>query len=112
MLPCGHAPKRAPEKQHGRERRYLKSPHQSSALLPDRSAAIAGIACGIGASLFWAVGFVAARHGIAAGFSPADIVLHRFVWAGFAFLPLIVREGLADLGSVGWGRGGRVPLIR
>jgi drug/metabolite transporter (DMT)-like permease len=79
---------------------------QGGAALPtDRSAAIAGIACGIGAGLFWAVGFVAARHGILVGFSPADIVLHRFVWAGFAFLPLLAREGLADLGSVGWGRG-------
>jgi drug/metabolite transporter (DMT)-like permease len=89
----------------------LKSPHQSAALLPDRSAAIAGIACGIGAAVFWAVGFVAARHGIAAGFSPADIVLHRFVWAGLAFLPLIVREGIADLGSVGWRRGVLLTLI-
>jgi len=79
---------------------------QGGTALPiDRSAAIAGIACGIGAALFWAVGFVAARHGILVGFSPADIVLHRFVWAGFAFLPLIARAGLADLGSVGWGRG-------
>jgi drug/metabolite transporter (DMT)-like permease len=89
----------------------LKSPHPSAALLPDRSAAIAGIACGIGAAVFWAVGFVAARHGIAAGFSPADIVLHRFVWAGLAFLPLIVREGIADLGSVGWRRGVLLTLI-
>src|SRR6516164_10143020 len=111
MLPCGHAPMRAPEKQHGCERRYLKSPHQSAALPPDRSAAIAGIACGIGAAVFWAVGFVAARHGIAAGFSPADIVLHRFVWAGLAFLPLIVREGFADLGWVGWRRGVLLTLI-
>jgi hypothetical protein len=29
---------------------------------------IAGLACGAGAALFWAIGFVAARHGIAAGF--------------------------------------------
>ena len=72
---------------------------------------MAGIACGIGAAVFWAVGFVAARHGIAAGFSPADIVLHRFVWAGLAFLPLIVREGFADLGSVGWRRGVLLTLI-
>jgi drug/metabolite transporter (DMT)-like permease len=89
----------------------LKSPHQPAALLPDRSAAIVGIACGIGASLFWAVGFVAARHGIAAGFSPADIVLHRFVWAGLAFLPLIVRAGIADLASVGWRRGVLLTLL-
>ena len=31
-----------------------------------------GVACGVGAALFWAAGFVAARHGIAIGFSPAD----------------------------------------
>ena len=85
---------------------------QGGTALPiDRSAAIAGIACGIGAALFWAVGFVAARHGILVGFSPADIVLHRFVWAGFAFLPLIARAGLADLGSVGWGRGILLTII-
>jgi len=85
---------------------------QGGTALPiDRSAAIAGIACGIGAALFWAVGFVAARHGILVGLSPADIVLHRFVWAGFAFLPLIARAGLADLGSVGWGRGILLTII-
>ena len=66
--------------------------------------AIVGIACGIGAAVFWAAGFVAARHGISAGFLPADIVLHRFVWAGFLFLPFLVRAGLQDLGGVGWGR--------
>src|SRR5262249_19064945 len=64
--------------------------------------AAAGIACGIGAALFWAAGFAAARHGIAAGLSPADIILHRFVWAGLIFLPLLAREGLGDLGGVGW----------
>jgi drug/metabolite transporter (DMT)-like permease len=70
------------------------NPHERTALL--------GIACGAGAALFWAFGFVAARHGIAAGFAPADLVFHRFVWAGLAFLPLVVRRG--DLGDVGWGR--------
>jgi drug/metabolite transporter (DMT)-like permease len=64
----------------------------------------AGIACGIGAALFWAAGFVAARHGIAAGFSPADIILHRFVWAGLVFLPLLARAGLGDLGGLGWSK--------
>src|SRR6478672_1739511 len=61
----------------------------------------AGIACGAGAALFWAAGFVAARHGIAVGFSPADIVLHRFIWAGLLCLPLVVRAGLGDLAGVG-----------
>jgi len=66
---------------------------------------VRGIACGTAAALFWAAGFVAARHGIAAGFSPADIVFHRFVWAGLVFLPLVARTGLADLGGVGWTKG-------
>ena len=51
---------------------------------------IAGIACGVGAALMWAVGFVAARHGIAIGLSPFDITFHRYVWAGFAFLPSVL----------------------
>jgi drug/metabolite transporter (DMT)-like permease len=72
---------------------------------PARSPSVLGIACGAGAALFWALGFVAARHGIAAGFSPADIAVHRFVWAGLAFLPLMARAGVADLGGVGWRNG-------
>jgi drug/metabolite transporter (DMT)-like permease len=70
-----------------------------------RPHALLGIACGAGAALFWAAGFVAARHGIVAGFSPSDIIFHRFVWAGLVFLPLLARDGLADLGGVGWRRG-------
>jgi drug/metabolite transporter (DMT)-like permease len=61
--------------------------------------------------LFWAIGFVAARHGIAAGFSPVDIVLHRFVWAGLVFLPVVARDGLGDLGGVGLGRGVALTLL-
>jgi drug/metabolite transporter (DMT)-like permease len=53
--------------------------------------------------VFWATGFVAVRHGIAAGFSPADLVFHRYIWAGFAFLPFLARN-LADLGGIGWAR--------
>jgi drug/metabolite transporter (DMT)-like permease len=64
-----------------------------------------GVLCGAGAALFWAAGFVAARHGIAAGFAPADIVLHRFVWAGLICLPFVARAGFGDLGGVGWRRG-------
>jgi drug/metabolite transporter (DMT)-like permease len=72
---------------------------------------LVGILCGVGAALFWAIGFVAARHGIAAGFSPVDIVLHRFVWAGLVFLPIVVRDGLGDLGGVGLGRGVALTLL-
>jgi drug/metabolite transporter (DMT)-like permease len=69
-----------------------------------------GVLCGAGAALFWAAGFVAARHAIATGFSPADIAFHRFVWGGLACLPVVVRDGLrnpglGDLGGVGWLKG-------
>lgn len=77
----------------------------------DVPATVAGIACGVGASLFWAAGFVAARHGIAIGFSPADIVFHRFVWAGLVFLPFVTRAGLRDLGGVGWAKGVALTLL-
>ena len=66
--------------------------------------AAAGIAFGTVASLFWAIGFVAARHAIAVGFSPADLVLHRFLWAGLVFLPFVARQGVVNLGGIGWGR--------
>jgi drug/metabolite transporter (DMT)-like permease len=87
----------------------LKS--DSIAPRPDRPATAIGIACGAGAALFWAAGFVAARHGITVGFSPADIVFHRFVWAGLVFLPFVAREGLGDLGGVGWAKGVALTLF-
>jgi drug/metabolite transporter (DMT)-like permease len=65
-----------------------------------------GVLFGAGAALFWAAGFAAARHGIAIGYSPADLAVHRFAWAGFFLLPLLWRDGgLKDFGGVGWGRG-------
>jgi drug/metabolite transporter (DMT)-like permease len=66
---------------------------------------VTGIACGVGAALMWAGGFVAAQHGIRIGLTPFDIMFHRYVWAGFAFLPSVVSHGLRDLDGVGWGRG-------
>jgi drug/metabolite transporter (DMT)-like permease len=38
-------------------------------------------------------------------------VLHRFVWAGIAFLPLVARGGFAQLASVGWGKGVLLTLM-
>jgi drug/metabolite transporter (DMT)-like permease len=70
-----------------------------------------GLLCGVGAALFWAVGFVAIPRGLAAGLSPADIAFHRFVWTGLVLLPIVVRDGLGDLGGVGWGRGLVVFLL-
>ncbi len=69
-----------------------------------------GILCGAGAALFWAAGFAAARHGVAIGFSPADLALHRFAWAGFALLPLLLRDGIGRCGGVGWGRAALLTL--
>src|SRR5262249_38911169 len=91
------------------ERNRLQS--NPAAPRSDVPATAAGIACGAGAALFWAAGFVAARHGIAAGFSPADLAFHRFVWAGRAFLPFVARAGLRDLGGVGWAKGVALTLV-
>jgi drug/metabolite transporter (DMT)-like permease len=71
----------------------------------DARPALLGVASGIGAALFWALGFVATRHGLKAGFTPADLLMHRFLWSGLAFLPLVVRAGLGNLCGIGWGRG-------
>jgi drug/metabolite transporter (DMT)-like permease len=71
---------------------------------PPSSMAIS-IACGAGAAVFWAAGFVAARHGVDIGFSPADLTFHRCFWAGLVLLPLAWREGLRDLNGIGWVRG-------
>ncbi len=71
----------------------------------DARAALLGVACGAGAALFWALGFVATRHGLKVGFTPADLLMHRFVWSGVVFLPLVLRAGIGNLGSIGWGRG-------
>jgi drug/metabolite transporter (DMT)-like permease len=64
-----------------------------------------GALCGAGASIGWAAGFVAAKHGISVGFAPADLALHRFFWSGLLLIPLVLREGLRDLGGIGWRRG-------
>src|SRR6266851_10219112 len=91
--------------------RDLRSSAPSAVAGSRRSKMIAGIACGTGAALFWAIGFVAARHGISVGFSPADIVLHRFVWAGLAFLPFLARDGFLHFGSVGWRKSVLLTLV-
>ncbi|MFB9267116.1 DMT family transporter [Bradyrhizobium erythrophlei] len=75
-------------------------PHTS-----DTRPALLGVACGLGAALFWALGFVATRHGLKVGFTPADLLMHRFLWSGLAFLPLVLRAGIGNLCGIGWGRG-------
>ena len=70
-----------------------------SARLPSASPAASARPC------CWAAGFIAARHGIDIGFSPADLTFHRCFWAGLVLLPLALRDGIADLNGIGWGRG-------
>jgi drug/metabolite transporter (DMT)-like permease len=71
---------------------------------PVKHATTIGVLCGAGSALFWAFGFVAARHGVLAGMSPLVLALHRFIWPGFALLPLVARSGLGGLGGLGWRR--------
>lgn len=84
--------------------------HGSPTLLPKQpkpasSAILIGSLCGAGASLGWAAGFVAAKHGVEVGFSPADLAFHRFFWTGMLMLPIVMQRGLIDLGGMGWWRG-------
>ena len=78
---------------------------KASAETLDAKSTLLGVLCGLGAALCWALGFVATKHGLQAGFTPADLTMHRFLWSGIAFLPLVIRAGLADLSGIGWGRG-------
>jgi drug/metabolite transporter (DMT)-like permease len=71
----------------------------------DPKTALLGVACGLGAALCWALGFVATRHGLKVGFTPADLLMHRYFWSGLAFLPLVLRNGVSNLCGIGWGRG-------
>jgi len=83
----------------------------NTAALPDTKAILLGIASGLGAALCWALGFVATRHGLKAGFTPVDLLMHRFVWSGIAFLPFVLRAGLRDLCGIGWGRGMALMML-
>jgi len=76
-----------------------------------RPTMIVGIVCGTLAALAWAMGFVAAKHGVQIGFSPADLAFHRFFWSGLLMLPLIVREGLRNLGGIGWSRASVMTVL-
>jgi drug/metabolite transporter (DMT)-like permease len=77
---------------------------------PAKHATAWGVLCGAGSAFCWALGFVAARHGILVGLSPVVLSLHRFVWAGLALLPIIAASP-RDLGGVGWRRGIALTLF-
>ncbi|NWG26361.1 MAG: DMT family transporter [Pseudorhodoplanes sp.] len=68
-------------------------------------AVLIGSLCGAGAALSWAIGFVTAKYGLSNGMTPADLAFHRFAWSGLLLLPFLAREGVSDLGGLGWGRG-------
>ena len=84
--------------------------NSSPPTLPQQSTAL-GVLCGTGAALCWALGFVAARHGIDVGLSPLVIALDRYVWPGLALLPFVAATGIRDLGGLGWGRGFALALF-
>ena len=79
--------------------------------LATKHATVWGVLCGAGSALFWAVGFVAARHGVLIGMSPLVLALHRFIWPGFALIPVVATSGFADLGGLGWRRGAVLTLF-
>jgi drug/metabolite transporter (DMT)-like permease len=83
----------------------VTAPPQSALPVPPKHATTLGMLCGVGAALCWALGFVAARHGVNVGLSPLVMALHRFVWPALAFLPVLLVRGIADLGGIGWQRG-------
>jgi len=72
---------------------------------PAKHATAWGVLFGAGSAFCWALGFVAARHGVLAGMSPIVLSLHRFVWSGIAFLPFVMANSLRTLDGVGWRRG-------
>src|ERR1700728_319358 len=72
---------------------------------PVQKVSVEGVLCGAASALCWALGFVAARHGVLSGMSPLVLALHRFVWPGIVLLPVIANNGLSDLGGLGWRRG-------
>jgi len=76
----------------------------SASTPPVKSDTALGVLCGAGAALCWALGFVAARHGIDVGVSPLLLALHRFLWPGLVLLPLAAQDGFGDIRRLGWWR--------
>src|SRR3569833_896880 len=68
----------------------------------DAAPALLGVSCGLAAALFWALGFAGTRHGLKVGFTPVDLLVHRYVWSGIAFLPLVLRAGIGVFCGFGW----------
>jgi len=83
----------------------------SSSPTASKHATAWGVACGSGAALFWALGFVAARQGVTVGLSPLVLALHRYIWPGLALTPVIAAGGFGNLGGMGWRRGIAITIF-
>src|SRR5260370_3021615 len=70
-----------------------------------------GVACGAGAALFWALGFVAARQGVTSGLAALVIGLHRCAWPGLGLLPLVAKNNFADLRVMGLTRAAALAVF-
>jgi drug/metabolite transporter (DMT)-like permease len=79
--------------------------------LPELRSTALGLACGTGAALCWAAGFVAARQGVDVGMSPLIIAAHRFLWPGLVLLPLAARDGFGDIRRLGLRRSLILTLV-
>lgn len=79
--------------------------------LPERRSTALGLACGTGAALCWAAGFVAARQGVDVGMSPLIIAAHRFLWPGLVLLQLAARDGFGDIRRLGLRRSLILTLV-
>lgn len=65
--------------------------------------AVWGIIFGAVAAAGWAAGLAAARHGVQAGLTPADLVFYRFSLFGLLLLPFVFRSGIGFPGKLRWG---------
>jgi drug/metabolite transporter (DMT)-like permease len=65
-----------------------------------------GVAAGSMMALGAPISFAAARAAILNdGFTPADLIVARYVVAGLLMLPVLVYFGASDLAGIGWRRG-------
>ena len=66
---------------------------------------------GVGAALIWGGYLAFARAGIADGLRPEDFALLRFGVAALVMFPFLLKNGVATLAGVGWGRGFVLALL-
>lgn len=80
----------------------LAPPHTPDPAAARRTAL--GIGAGLLAAVIWGGYLAVSRQGIAAGLRPVDLALLRYVAAGAALLPWVLRNQPATLAGLGWGR--------